>query len=244
MNFSERLRMLVRLWKYRLREERDSLAFMRRQPLAGRTVLDVGANKGIYSYWMCRQVGRAGRVIAFEPQPELLPHLDDLKRTFGLANLEIVAKALSNGRGAVAMHRDKPGALGATLDTSHLQSTGTALAETIGVEMIPLDDYCREAGVGSVAFIKCDVEGHELAVFQGARRTLEEQRPTLLFECHHHEAERGELFRYLVDLGYEGHFLSNDERFSVERFAEIPYRKPSIRFRNYVFAHPSANVRW
>ncbi len=244
MNFYERMRMLVRLWKYRLREERDSIAFMRRQPLAGRMVVDVGANKGIYSYWMSRQVGRAGRVIAFEPQPELLPHLEDLKRTFGLANLEIVAKALSNGRGAVAMHRDKPGALGATLDTSHLQSTGTASNETIGVEMIPLDDYCHEAGVTSVAFIKCDVEGHELAAFQGARRTLEEQRPTLLFECHHHEAERGELFRYLLDLGYDGYFLTGGERFPCERFADVPYRKPSIRFRNYVFTHRAANVAW
>ena len=46
MKFSERLRMLLRLWKYRLREERESIAFMRRQPLAGRMVLDIGATAG------------------------------------------------------------------------------------------------------------------------------------------------------------------------------------------------------
>lgn len=142
------------------------------------------------------------------------------------------------------MHRDKPGALGATLDPGHLESTGTPLAQTIVVEALPLDEFCQEARVATVALIKCDVEGHELAVFQGARQTLAEKRPPLIFECHHHEAERGELFQYLVELDYDGFFLSGRERFPYTRFRDVPYRKPSIRFRNYIFVHRASQVAW
>lgn len=244
MNLSQRLRMLARLWKYRLREERDSISFMRRQPLVGRTVVDVGANKGIYSYWMSRQVGRDGRVVAFEPQPELRPHLEDLKRTFDLANLEIIGKALSNRGGTAAMQRDKPGALGATLDADHLPTLGASSSQSIDVEAIRLDDFCDRADVTSVAFIKCDVEGHELAAFRGAQRVLEEHRPTLLFECHHHEAERGDLFNYLTALGYEGYFLHGHTRIPHVKFRDVPYRKRSIKFRNYIFSHSAASVTW
>jgi FkbM family methyltransferase len=243
MNLSERMRMLLRLWKYRLREERESIAFMRRQPLSGRTVIDVGANKGIYSYWMSRQVGARGRVIAFEPQPDLRPHLDDLKQTFDLANLQIVSKGLSNRPGTMPMRRDKPGSLGASLEPPTPEERAWQSTETIDIEVATLDQFCTAEKLADVAFIKCDVEGHELAVFQGGRELLQRQRPTLLFECHHHEAQRGALFAFLADLGYEGFFVQNGERVPYQKFAERSYRKPTIKHRNYMFAHYEAPAR-
>jgi len=137
------------------------------------------------------------------------------------------------------MQRDKPGALGASLIPKR-----SSEAEAIDVATIRLDDFCDQADVRSVAFIKCDVEGHELAAFQGGQRVLETHRPTLLFECHHHEAERGELFGYLTALGYEGYFLRGRTRIPYTEFRNVPYRKPSISFRNYIFAHPAATVAW
>jgi FkbM family methyltransferase len=243
MTFSERMRMLLRLWKYRLREESESIAFMRRQPLSGRTVIDVGANKGIYSYWMSRQIGPRGRVIAFEPQPDLRSHLDDLKQTFSLENLQIVSKGLSNRPGTVAMRRDKPGSLGASLEPPMHEEAAWPVTETIDVEVATLDQFCAAEKLVDVAFLKCDVEGHELAVFHGGRELLRRQRPTLLFECHHHEAQRGDLFAFLADLGYDGFFVQNGERVPYQEFAERPYRKPTIKHRNYMFAHREAPAR-
>jgi FkbM family methyltransferase len=210
---------------------------MRRQPLVGRTVIDVGANKGIYSYWMSRQVGPRGRVIAFEPQPDLRPHLDDFKRSFGLDNVQIESVGLSNRPGTALMRRDKPGALGASLEPPRPDEDATRSSETIAVDVTTLDDFCTVASLADVAFIKCDVEGHELAVFQGGQQLLQKQRPPLLFECHHHEAERGELFRFLKNLGYDGFFMHHGERVPYQQFAERPYRKPSIKHRNYMFFH-------
>jgi FkbM family methyltransferase len=243
MTFSQRMRMLNRLWKYRLREESESIAFMRRQPLVGRTVIDVGANKGIYSYWMSRQVGPQGRVVAFEPQPDLRPHLEDFKRSFRLDNLQIVSQGLSNRPGAAALRRDKPGALGASLEPPPPDERAPNVSETIDVPLTTLDQFCAAQNLTDVAFIKCDVEGHELAVFQGGRELLQRQRPVLLFECHHHEAERGALFAFLAELGYDGFFIQNSERVPYQQFADRPYRKPSIKHRNYMFAHREAPSR-
>lgn len=56
---------------------------------AGTTVLDVGANYGIYSYYMSKAAGPPGRLFAFEAQPELGTHLEALKETYHLENLTL-----------------------------------------------------------------------------------------------------------------------------------------------------------
>ena len=47
----------------------------------GGSLLDVGAHRGVYSFWMHRRF-RDLPVVAFEPQPELVEFLADLKQTF------------------------------------------------------------------------------------------------------------------------------------------------------------------
>jgi FkbM family methyltransferase len=244
MNLSQRFRMLLRAWKYRLREERESIAFLRRQPLAGKTVIDVGANKGIYSYWLSKQVGPSGRVIAFEPQQDLGPHLEDLKRSFGLRNLRIVNKGLSDRAETVYMTRDKPGATGATVLAAPPSAGADDGEEKIKVDVLPLDEFCQQESIGPIAFIKCDVEGHELPAFRGAAGVIERQRPIILFECHQQDAERGEVFRFLTDRGYEGRFYHGGHVIPHTRFAEYAYRKPGVHHRNYMFAHRDAHVVW
>jgi FkbM family methyltransferase len=54
--------------------------------------------------------------------------------------------------------------------------------ETITVEACTLDDVLG-ADVGSLDFIKMDVEGAEVAVFRGALRTLAKCGPIVVFEC-------------------------------------------------------------
>jgi len=51
------------------------------------------------------------------------------------------------------------------------------------VTVATLDQQLVEAGVTRADFMKVDVEGMELKVFRGARRTLETLRPNLYFEA-------------------------------------------------------------
>ena len=75
----------------------------------------------------------------------------------------------------------------------------------------------------------------EMSVFLGGLKTLKQFHPALLFESHHKQAVEGEIFRFLKDLNYTGIFFENGEVYSVSDFAEVPYRKPSMFHRNYMF---------
>jgi hypothetical protein len=98
---------LVRCLRYRFRTEKLQIRTMMRLQLRGATVLDIGANKGIYCFWMMRAVGPSGCVIAFEPQPEMRDSIERQKLRFDWRNLRVMNVALSNSEGSMNLSRQK-----------------------------------------------------------------------------------------------------------------------------------------
>ena len=230
MNLFDKLHMQLRFRRYRRRKEAAEIAFMQSLPLTGRTVIDIGANKGVYCYWLSKAVGRNGRVIAFEPQPELEAHLAGVIDSFSLFNVELVPCALSVQAGDTLLYRRAAGAG----DASFEAMPG---GEGVTVRCTTLDDYAALTGMDDVAFIKCDVEGHELAVMQGAEHLLKRCSPVLQVECHHREAAQGDLFAFLSGLGYEGVFIQDGRHIPCREFDRHPCRKATLDHRNYLFVH-------
>jgi FkbM family methyltransferase len=72
-------------------------------------------------------------------------------------------------------------------------------ATAIIVEAVSLDDYTAEHPAPD--FLKCGVEGAELAAFEGAARLLREKHPILFVEMHSSENHRL-LSGKFVELGY------------------------------------------
>jgi len=89
-SFLDNAHFLVRCLRYRLRTEKLQIKTMMALQLTGATVLDIGANKGIYCFWMMRAVGPSGHVIAFEPQPEMRDCIERQKRRFNWSNLRVM----------------------------------------------------------------------------------------------------------------------------------------------------------
>ena len=89
-------KLVLRAWRYRLRAERPEIRFLLNQLQLGQTVIDIGAHKGAYTYWMSQRVGSSGQVIAFEPQPELNQNLSKLTGLFPYNNIQIESFALSS----------------------------------------------------------------------------------------------------------------------------------------------------
>ena len=243
LSFYEKLHMVHRCWRLRFKSEVPDIRYIREAALAGSTLIDIGANKGVFSIYMSRAAGPRGKLLAFEAQPELGDHLRGVKQGFALDNMTIVNKGLSSMPGTLTMRRSKAGA-----GTASFHSKAAPGLDEIEIPVITLDDYISEHQVGPVSFIKCDVEGHELEVFRGAQKLLERDMPTLLFECHDSEAERGELFSFLTGLGYEGYFFfvtredhksffnkGRGQYIPFDQQAAYPHVRPSIRHRNYLF---------
>ena len=200
MKLTERLHAMHRFWRYRLRQDRLELALVRQQVAPGQTVLDVGGNKGAYTYWLSKAVGTTGSVYTFEPQPELAQYIEDSAQAFRLSNVQVINKALSCESGEVQLFRPDCHPLGgATLEEAPGYS-GTYMP----IIRQRLDDFVAQTPdlPRPISFIKCDVQDHELRVLQGGERVLQEDRPTLMLECLNYSWD--ELSRYLGSIGYVG----------------------------------------
>lgn len=242
------IRFLHRAWKARRRSERVEIGALCGLVKPGDLVVDIGAHKGSYLYWLRRSVGPTGLVLAFEPQPVLAAYLQEVVRTFRWSQVEVRPQGVSEQCGSLTLIiPDGPGII--SPEASFERGSGRGGGREVQVEVTCLD---REFAVGSRAptFIKCDVEGHELAVFRGGRALLEREGPVLLFECEQrHLGERSvhEVFAELASLGYTGQFFGPDGLRPVSEFrAEVHQPRIGGRFwdrpgycNNFLFVRPS-----
>src|SRR6267143_554122 len=87
---TESIRFRTRALKALLRDQRAEFGVIRRHLRPGDIACDIGANKGCFIYWLSWWV-RNGRVIAFEPQPELAHGLRNICRVIKLGNVKVEA---------------------------------------------------------------------------------------------------------------------------------------------------------
>jgi FkbM family methyltransferase len=186
----------------------------------GDLVVDAGANRGVFTMRLSELVGPAGRVLAFDPNPECVRRLEQIAGVAG--NVVVHASALSDAAGVAVLH--VPVRSGTRLDgLGRLGDTAEKEELTLAVPTVTLDDAIS-AEDGRVRFVKCDVEGHELAVLRGASKLLEDERPTLLVEIEWRHAGEAiqETFDLLRAAGYAGEVVTPAGRrplseFDVER---------------------------
>ena len=193
--------------------ERAETQFLRRYLHNGMTILDVGAHHGYYALLASRAVGSAGKVVAFEPSPKERCRLQQHLRLNDCRNVRVEPFALE----AVEEEKDLFLVDGAEDYCNSLRppvvNAGTT---TIKVRTTTLDKIVRLRQIGSVDFIKMDVEGAELNVLNGARELLNTNpRPVLLVELYDmRTAPWGyaarEVVRLLANTGYRWYEIHSD----------------------------------
>ena len=234
--FIDNAHFLVRCLRYRFRTEKLQIRTMMRLRLNGATVLDIGANKGIYCFWMMRAVGRSGRVIAFEPQPEMRDSIERRKLRFDWRNLRVMNVALSNSDGSMNLSRQRVGDGSATLEVARRRSTDA----TLDVQVTRLDAITAET-FSNLKFIKCDVEGHELNVFLGGEQTLRRHRPVVQFESTVTDPRTQQIFQFFRGLGYSGVLLLGNRYLPYANPDAVPHYKFGMEgHRDFLFFPPEA----
>lgn len=217
------IRLRVRALKALLRDERTELAAIRQHLRRGDIACDVGANKGSFTYWLSWWV-HDGRVVAFEPQPELARSLSRLCALVGLANVTVEPRAAYSHSGEQDLYVPKGHQPGASLCCTQADAGSFSI---LSVLTIALDDYFKTTE--KIALLKIDVEGAELDVLKGAERILRSDGPLLVVECENRHLERGsvkDVFTFLEGLGYEGSFVRRRELLPISQFdAAIHQRK-------------------
>jgi FkbM family methyltransferase len=148
-----------------------------REVRPGTVFWDVGANVGLYSLLASKLVG-SGRVFAFEPVPRNLSYLRQHLALNRVANVEVLALAVSDKNGSANFQVEQ------TCSMGHFSAEGG-----LAVSMATLDSLVAEGKVLPPDCIKMDIEGAELLALRGAARTFRQFHPALFLATHGRELE-------------------------------------------------------
>jgi FkbM family methyltransferase len=236
MPIKEYCKLLFRAWKYRLKTDRAEINFLLAAIKKNSVVIDCGAHKGGYTYWMRNAVGKQGKVIAFEPQKKGYILLNKL---FTDANVVIENIALSDRSGVSTIYI-QPQSFDVSFEASLLNKYDDYITEEI--QTTTIDSYCQLHGV-KPSFIKIDVEGAEHDVISGSMNTLSKAKPVLLVESearHTGEEALQNLFKQMEERGYKGSFFYKDKKLPVSDFnssihQDTTHLNSALYANNFVF---------
>lgn len=188
---------------YRGTFEPHCLRYLRSCAGEGATIVDIGANVGVYTLESSLVVGPNGRVLAIEAAPS---NAQELRRNIelnGMRNVSLLETAVGDSTGFATLALSAGANLG-------MFTLGAVSGETgCRVEVRRLDDLLEEIGVDRVDLIKMDIEGSEYRALRGAEKTLARHKPTLLIELNEEALRRcqssaNDVKRLLRDAGYRG----------------------------------------
>lgn len=169
----------------------------------GMTVIDIGANLGVYSLPMARRVGAhstngthsvpGGAVFAYEPASQSRRFLELSAQRNGVENLHVVAAAMSDSA--------RQGFLkfGVSSELHMLGEAGSGAGET--VRITTLDEEDRLNG-WKPDFIKIDAEGEEERIIAGGRDFFTRHSPLVMAEIKAGGLVNENLLVALRELGY------------------------------------------
>jgi len=221
----------LRLLCSSLLEKEPELRVVRYLVKPGDTVIDIGANVGVYSKILSELVGPDGHVYSIEPFPSTFEILCYNVRKLRLDNVEPINIAISDSEAVVtmALPYDSSGT-----ETHYRASIVTDYAEegkseTANVQATTIDSRFLSAS-GTISFIKCDVEGHELACIKGAAKFLARSQPAWLIEVSGEpddtDSAAHNVFKILQDQGYFAWWYDG---------SKLRKRRPGDKSTNYFF---------
>ena len=141
-------------------------------PERPQVIFDVGANVGDWAADVLRK-NPAHQVHLFEPQQRLA---EQLRKRF--PNARVNACATSDARGELELfdYSEHGGSEHATLLPNVIESIHAGKSRKASVPICRLDEYCLDAGVEKIDFLKVDVEGFELKTLKGCGKLVSQAR--------------------------------------------------------------------
>jgi FkbM family methyltransferase len=166
---------------------------------AGDVVVDVGAHVGLYSVALALRVGRAGRVVAFEPNPSSFQTLRTHCRINRvLERVELRDVAVGDVDGEVAFESGRGSESSISVSPGSTERVNCARLDTVFPNQ-------------RVDLLKIDIEGYEERALRGAAGLLRDvhRRPRAIFiEIHPYAwtatgTTSDSLLDFLSSVGYE-----------------------------------------
>ena len=184
--------------------ERHVIPVFRRFAKPNSTILDIGANFGLYTAIGGRIIREHGRLIAFEGNPHTFEYLQRTmyaNKLYHNKRVQLVNALVSDQSGTGTLHY-RPTELGGASMTGHRAPD----IISVDVRALTIDEYLADDV--KVDLVKIDVEGYEPHVLKGMERTLARcTNVRLIIEAFEnfirpHYGDPDEYFAYLQGLGF------------------------------------------
>lgn len=204
--------------------------FLMQEVVDRRNFFDIGANIGVYSFFLASVLEPGAFTIhAFEPTPDLA----------------VIAKQISEDN--YLSYKVEQLAMGSSCGTAELYLSPTdssnsllkGFRKSIGSTTVPLetvDSYCQKIGF-MPSVIKMDTEATEPDVLLGCRETLSKNRPWIICEVLARRTE-SKLMEVMKPYGYYYYHINDSSTWAPQ--AEI-YGDTSYQYRDWLFAPAPIN---
>ena len=163
--------------------EKESLKIWIKLAKNSKSILDIGANTGIYSL-SAVGINKEAKVYAFEPVElyfNILKKNIILNKFYSSITPEQIAVANNNG----------------ICEIDDYSNEGKKLI----VNSITIDEYLNKNNINYIDLIKIDVEKYEPFVFEGMQETIKKYKPTILVEILTNECA-DLIYKYVENYNY------------------------------------------
>lgn len=219
---------------YKSRED-DMIQVIKDELKPGMTIIDCGSNIGFYPLLESHVLHGNGLIYAIEPDPR---NYKILKK-----NLEICPHskminpfkiALSNKNGTTQMYIAKQSNLNKLFASDNKKFIKRHdIDEVIDTTTITMDDFCKKEEINP-DFIRMDIEGFEVEVFQGMNDVLLNAKSGFMIfvELHPHAYSKDRSFadrlKYLMELGFFAKVLISAGEPVPPKYKELGYKPEKI----------------
>jgi FkbM family methyltransferase len=163
------------------------------------TILDIGANTGVYSLLSASKSSEI-EVFSFEPNSINMKRLEKNIALNEFTNITPIPMAVGSVNQVIKFTVPKNDIISDTSSAkeSFSQSTysNTIDWQNIEVDQTTIDDFCLTRRIRNVNLMKIDVEGYEIEVLKGAEQIIRSCKPIILLETFLPHSER----KYIQDL--------------------------------------------
>lgn len=172
---------------------------------------DVGANLGQTMKKM-RSIYPQAKIYGFEPSKNCF---NSLKTNFDEANVSLNNLAIGSSCGQLEFNEYSWSALNSLLKRAY----GNAkILETYLVDVLTIDEFCKNNGISYINLLKTDTEGYELNVLKGASDLMKQNKVQFVYvevffnENYVGQSSFGDIYNFLLE-----------NRFELVRFYDVLY---------------------
>jgi FkbM family methyltransferase len=207
---------------------------MERHLAEGDVFYDIGSNIGYNTLLAARLLGATGRVVSFEPNPEVAARLRGNLARNGVDNVDVVEACVTSS-GADRLQLNLPPA--SVPNPGRATTLATEGFEAVECAAVRVDSLVQEGRIPPPTVVKVDVEGAELDVLGSLEAQLapSDRKLVVMLEITRREGEESEVERWLRERGFNieevskpYHCVRDGDAFIQQDavFVKVPPRTP------------------